>query len=251
MFIYKITNTVNKKIYIGQSIRPIEQRFRRHINDAVNNNLDTHFARAIRKYGQDKFIIEQIDAANSQDELNKKEQYWIKYYDAVNKGYNETDAIYKCGGNTYKSKSDKEMAEIISKIRASKLNSNNPNSKTIKCLNTKTNEKLIFSTLKECQEYFSEDTHRFVTTRVTNKTKSLYKGIWNIAYIEDEYSCKKNINKKGTAILVEDLNTNKKQVFESIRLASRRCGINRNRIQARMKNKKDFIIDNFKFTVLD
>lgn len=251
MFIYKITNTVNKKIYIGQSIRPIEQRFRRHINDAVNNNLDTHFARAIRKYGQDKFIIEQIDAANSQDELNKKEQYWIKYYDAVNKGYNETDAIYKCGGNTYKSKSDKEMAEIISKIRASKLNSSNPNSRTIKCLNTKTNEELIFSTLKERQEYFSEDTHRFVTNRITNKTKSLYKGIWNIAYIEDEYSCKKNINKKGTAILVEDLNTNKKQVFESIRLASRRCGINRNRIQARMKNKKDFIIDNFKFTVLD
>ena len=251
MFIYKITNTVNKKIYIGQSIRPIEQRFRRHINDAVNNNLDTHFARAIRKYGQDKFIIKQIDAANSQDELNKKEQYWIKYYDAVNKGYNETDAIYKCGGNTYKSKSDKEMVEIIGKIRAPKLNSNNPNLRIIKCLNTKTNEELIFCTLKECQEYFSEDTHRFITTRVTNKTKSLYKGIWNIAYIEDEYSCKKNINKKGTVILVENLNTNKRQVFESVRLASRKCNINRNRIQARMKNKKDFIIDNYKFTVLD
>ena len=51
--------------------------------------------------------------------------------------------------------------------------------------------------------------------------------------------------------MVEDLNTNKKQVFESIRLASRKCNINRNRIQARIKNKKDFIIDNFKFTVLD
>lgn len=251
MFIYKITNTVNRKIYIGQSIRPIEQRFRRHINNAVNNNLDTHFARAIRKYGQDKFIIEQIDVANSQDELNKKEQYWIKYYDAINRGYNETDATYKCGGNTYKSKSDKEMAKIISKIRASKLNSNNPNSRMIKCLNTKTNEELTFSTLKECQEYFLEDTHRFITTRVTNKTKSLYKGIWNIAYIEDEYSCRKNINKKGTAILVENLNTNKNQIFESVRLASRKCNINRNRIQARMKNKKDFIIDNFKFTVLD
>ena len=143
------------------------------------------------------------------------------------------------------------MKEIIGKIRASKLNSNNPNSKIIKCLNTKTNEELVFDTLKECQKYFSENTHRFITTRVTNKTKSLYKGIWNIAYIKNEYSCKKDINKKGITILVENLTTNKKQIFESIRLASRKCNINRNKIQAHMKNKKEFIIDDFKFTVLD
>ena len=80
IFVYKIKNIVNNKVYIGQSIRPIEQRFKRHINDAINNNLNTHFARAIRKYGQDKFEIEQIDVANSQEELNKKEQYWIRYY---------------------------------------------------------------------------------------------------------------------------------------------------------------------------
>ena len=57
MYIYKITNKVNGKVYIGQSIRPIEQRFQRHINDAVNNILDTHFARAIRKYGKRIFIL--------------------------------------------------------------------------------------------------------------------------------------------------------------------------------------------------
>ena len=37
MFIYKITNKINNKVYIGQSIRPIEKRFQRHINDALNN----------------------------------------------------------------------------------------------------------------------------------------------------------------------------------------------------------------------
>ena len=51
MWIYKITNIQNNKVYIGQTIRPIEQRFHRHLNDALNNILDTHFARAIRKYG--------------------------------------------------------------------------------------------------------------------------------------------------------------------------------------------------------
>ena len=109
MWIYKITNIQNNKVYIGQTIRPIEQRFHRHINDAMNNILDTHFARAIRKYGKDSFIIEEIDTAQTQDELNQKEQYWIRYYDAVNKGYNETDAINKCGGNTYQSKTEEEM----------------------------------------------------------------------------------------------------------------------------------------------
>ena len=42
MWIYKITNIQNNKVYIGQTIRPIEQRFHRHLNDALNNILDTH-----------------------------------------------------------------------------------------------------------------------------------------------------------------------------------------------------------------
>ena len=79
MWIYKITNIQNNKVYIGQTIRPIEQRFHRHLSDALNNILDTHFARAVRKYGKDSFIIEEIDTAQTQDELNQKEQYWIVY----------------------------------------------------------------------------------------------------------------------------------------------------------------------------
>ena len=75
MWIYKITNIQNNKCYIGQTIRPIEQRFHRHINDAMNNILNTHFARAIRKYGKENFIIEEIDTAKNQKELNLKEQY--------------------------------------------------------------------------------------------------------------------------------------------------------------------------------
>ena len=129
MWIYKITNVQNNKVYIGQTIRPIQDRFHRHINDALNNILDTHFARAIRKYGKDNFIIEQIDQAQTQDELNKKEQYWIQYYNSVQNGYNETDAISKCGGNTYQSKTEKEMEVIKEKIRQTKLGAKNPMAK--------------------------------------------------------------------------------------------------------------------------
>ena len=98
IFIYKITNTINNKVYIGQSVRPVEQRFKRHILDAMNHTWDTHFARAIRKYGADNFYIEIIDTACNQTELNVKEQYWIKYYNSTKTGYNETDALYNVAG---------------------------------------------------------------------------------------------------------------------------------------------------------
>ena len=187
MFIYKITNTKNGKVYIGQSIRPIEQRFKRHIVDAINNTLNTHFARAIRKYGPDSFVIEQIDTATTQSELNEKEQFYIIQYDSVNSGYNETDAIYKCGGNTYLSKTESEMDAIKDKIRISKIGAKNPNSRAVKAINVDTNEEFFFDTVKECKRFFGEKHHRFITTRVKKETHSLYKGVWNIAYKEDEY----------------------------------------------------------------
>ena len=63
MWIYKIINIQNNKCYIGQTIRPVGQRFHRHLNDALNNVLDTHLARAIRKYGKENFNVEIIDSA--------------------------------------------------------------------------------------------------------------------------------------------------------------------------------------------
>ena len=101
MWIYKITNDINNKVYIGQTSRDVKKRFQRHIQDAVSNRLDTYSARAIRKYGKEHFSYETIDTANSQIELNQKKHDWINYFDSVNNGYNETDFILKCGGNTY------------------------------------------------------------------------------------------------------------------------------------------------------
>ena len=120
MIIYKITNKENNKVYIGQTIRTLEQRFNRHKNDALHNILDTHFARAIRQYGPNAFTAEVIDTAKTQEELNKKEQYWIRYYNSIDQGYNETDAIEKCGGNTYQSKTPEEMKIIGKKLAKAK-----------------------------------------------------------------------------------------------------------------------------------
>lgn len=107
-------------------------------------------ARAIRKYGKENFIIEEIDTANTQQELNGKEQFWIKYYNSVIDGYNETDAISKCGGNTYQSKTDEEIEVIKNKIRQTKIGSKNPMAKKIKRINIFTNEIDIFDTIISC-----------------------------------------------------------------------------------------------------
>ncbi len=98
--IYKATNKINNKIYIGQTIKTLEERIYHHVYRA-NHSLDithTHFINAIRKYGEENFIWEVIDKGENQEELNEKEIYWIKYYNSVNNGYNIQD-----GGNKYDS----------------------------------------------------------------------------------------------------------------------------------------------------
>ena len=186
MWIYKITNIQNNKVYIGQTIRPVEQRLHRHINDALNNILDTHFARAIRKYGKESFIIETIDTANSQEELNRKEQYWIRFYDSVNKGYNETDAISKCGGNTYQSKTKEEMNVIKDKIRQTKLGAKNPMARKIKRINIKTNEVDIFYTVIACAQACGiKNGKTSISTRLNGQVKSPFKNTWMFEYYEE------------------------------------------------------------------
>lgn len=93
MVIYKVTNLVNGKIYIGQTIdrNPI-RRWWKHCND-----YKTLFDKVIKKYGKDNFKFEVIDSAENQDELNDKERYWISFYDCIApNGYNLTS-----GGKSY------------------------------------------------------------------------------------------------------------------------------------------------------
>lgn len=186
MWIYKITNIQNNKCYIGQTIRPIQDRFHRHINDAMNNILDTHFARAIRKYGKNNFKIEEIDSANSQEELNKKEQYWIQHYNSVETGYNETDAISKCGGNTYKSKTPEEMENIKRKIRKTKLNEKNPMARKIRRINILTNEEKTFNTIISCAQACGiKNGKTSITQRLNGTIKSPFKGKWIFEYYNE------------------------------------------------------------------
>lgn len=69
MVIYKITNIINNKVYIGQTSESIKRRFNRHMGHQ-SLDFDTKFYRAVRKCGRENFVIEQIDSAKNQKELN-------------------------------------------------------------------------------------------------------------------------------------------------------------------------------------
>ena len=253
MFIYKIKNNVNNKVYIGQTIRPIEDRFQRHINDAMNNIVDTHFARAIRKYGKENFSVEMIDKANNQEELNLKEQYWIRFYDSVNTGYNETDALYKCGGNTYMSKTEEELEKISQKIKKSKIGGNNPNSRKIKCKNINTNEELHFDSAADCKRYFNETNHNFAIRRCRKTVRSLYKQEWAIAYEENDYDLINQNKRTRTHISVFDNVTSQTKNFNTYSEAEKYYSLNNRELSktTHIKGETFLIRDRYKITILN
>lgn len=79
MVIYKVSNNINDMVYIGQTIRLLERRWSQH----CSKNMDSYLSRAIRKYGKENFRIEIIDTAQTIEELNEKEVYWIAFYNCI------------------------------------------------------------------------------------------------------------------------------------------------------------------------
>ena len=196
MYIYKITNIINNKIYIGQVYnKTIYARFKRHLNGAKKSN--TLLAKAICKYGKENFIIEQIDTANNLDELNKKEKYWIKYYNSTDKniGYNLT--LSGEGGNTYLNKTEEETNKIKEKLRNANSGRKNGMAKPIKALNIKTNELILFNTLNEALQYFNVKQKGIFTSRCNKKSKYYWNNTWNFAYENDDFEILEFRDKKN------------------------------------------------------
>ena len=85
MVIYQFTNKLDGKMYIGQTTTSLKKRLSQH----YSTNKDTYFYRALRKYGKENFIVEEICSATNIDDLNYLEEYFIQYYNTLKpNGYN-------------------------------------------------------------------------------------------------------------------------------------------------------------------
>lgn len=98
-YIYKITNKINNKIYIGQTIN-FKQRMKTHTSNIKRNSLPIDVA--IKKYGKENFIFEILEETDEQEKADILERHYIKLYDCKlnnNKGYNLLDGGRKQQGS--------------------------------------------------------------------------------------------------------------------------------------------------------
>ncbi len=87
-YVYKITNKLNGKIYIGKSSeKNIKERWKKHCS---LSRRQSYIQRAIQKYGKDNFTFEIIEKIELENESYDYEKDWIKFYNSNNKenGYN-------------------------------------------------------------------------------------------------------------------------------------------------------------------
>lgn len=108
--VYKITNKVTNKIYIGITNQGSGARYRHHWYESrIGEPSPIH--RSMAKYGEDNFTLEIIDFADTYDELKEKEKYWIKQYNSTDKsiGYNLTEG----GDGTFGRKHSEDTKEKI------------------------------------------------------------------------------------------------------------------------------------------
>lgn len=96
MVIYKTTNLINGKYYIGKDAR--------NLNYYLGSGK--LLKKALKKYGKNNFVKEILEVCNSLEELEDREKYWIKKLNSINKGYNITEG--GTGGDIFTNNPNKE-----------------------------------------------------------------------------------------------------------------------------------------------
>ena len=182
MYVYKIVNKINGKIYVGQTTEKLNQRFSRHMG-YQKDDKDTKFYRAVRKYGKSNFYIELIEEVKTLEELNTREEYWIRKLDTVENGYNSYYGGYSSGGDTL---SNHPRLKEIKKVLSEKTRgSNNPNASKIVCVDELTQEVITYNSMIECQYSMDIPRHDIIGRRCRGKIKSLYRNRFQFYYLEE------------------------------------------------------------------
>jgi group I intron endonuclease len=234
--IYKITNLVNGKIYIGQTKQKPERRWSRHKHNSKNNINGSLIAKAIRKYGEENFTFETIDHAECTESLNKLEEKYINELNCLTpNGYNIE--AYNIG--------DKIISEDT-KTKLAKINTNkkknNSSSKYMGVYYNKTNNKwgsyIIFQRKRLTLGYFILETDA-AKARDIEILKEEYGGIFELnfpelkeSYLNRYIILKSDTRKRKIKCIIDNVE------YSSIREASLKLGIPHSTLCFRLHNNK-------------
>lgn len=108
--VYRITNKLNGKSYVGQTRRSLEIRWKYHVADALRRRTDMMISRAIFKHGVENFSVEILEECVDED-LNETEKKWILELGTYGNGYNLTQGGEGTSGFVFSEESRKKMSE--------------------------------------------------------------------------------------------------------------------------------------------
>lgn len=227
MQIYKITNIINDKVYIGQTTLALKKRWSGHCcPSALKNNM--LITKAILKYGKENFRIETLEICKTLEDLNLREIYWISFYNSLNKkiGYNT-----KPGGK-FSTHSDETKQKIKEKLALSEKFKN----KKVwnKGLTIATSNKLkIIGKSKQGQKRNLLTKLKMSNAKKGKSAKDIFKNLNKL---------KGTASKYGKDILLLDEDKNILQSFETILDALRFLKIKRNNgaVAKAIKNNKKY-----------
>lgn len=106
--IYKITNTVNPKVYIGQTTQSLGHRKSEHLYRLKAGERQHKLYRAMRKHGFENFEFSQLCSVLNESDLDLIEVQFIREYDSYRRGYNSS-----AGGGSTSPESRKRLSEIF------------------------------------------------------------------------------------------------------------------------------------------
>lgn len=199
-FIYKVTNKINEKCYIGETLNTLNKRFYQHCTSAYNKKYwNYYFYRAIRKYGIENFeIIELEKVTNSDRKILKKEilileEKYIKIYDSFNSGYNSNSGgrhPLETSIETRELQRNRKLENPKTKDNSKYARSFYNNEKEVIAYNYITGIEIKkFNSIKEASEYYNID--RSGITKVCKKITNYLGEIDSVKitwrYSDDKY----------------------------------------------------------------
>lgn len=212
--IYKITNKINGKFYIGQSV-DIERRFMEH---KTPHGTITSIKLAMRKYGKENFLFEVIEECLEED-LNEREMYWIA---ALKPQYN------RCSGGTgsknhHVSQETREELSLKSRAYWDRL----PDEKKQAILNNLTGPPVGHSVSEETREKLrAANLGKKQSIETIEKRKEAFRRKKENGYVRTNAWCKKQV------ICVET-----GAVFDSVKDAAEWVGCNPTSVSGNLKKR--------------